>query len=113
MTRITPPISEYTLEDCGAYERFQVNKAQIWHRYYNDGNIIWVPAFENLDDFDKHVLSAFGNSHYWYSVKEGIWYTKSHSMLKGLQPVVETWYQGYLKSRAITANPTSHTVRHS
>lgn len=97
MTRITPPISEYTLEDCGTYERFQVNKAQIWHRYYNDGNIIWVPAFENLDDFDKHVLSAFGNYHHWYSIKDGLWYTNQAYMRKGLKPSVEEWYQDYLQ----------------
>jgi hypothetical protein len=102
MSRIIPPLSEYTLEDCGAYERFQVNKKQVYHRYLNGGNIIWIAVFENLDDFDKHVMARFGNYHYWYSIKDRLWYTNQAYMRKGLKPSVEEWYQDYLKSRAST-----------
>lgn len=98
MSRYYPVLSECTLEDCGAYERFQVNRVQVWHRYFNGGNIIWIAVFENLNEFDEHVLATFGNYHHWYSVKEGLWYTKQSYMRKGLKPSVEEWYQDYLKS---------------
>jgi hypothetical protein len=97
MTRYYPVLSECTLEDCGAYERFQVNHVQVWHRYPNGGNIIWIAVFENLDDFDEHVMASFGNYHHWYSIKDGLWYTNQAYMRKGLKPSVEEWYQDYLQ----------------
>lgn len=111
MTRITPPLSEYKLEDCGAYERFQVNDVQVWHRYLNGGNVIWIAVFENLDDFGEHVIARFGNYHHWYSIKEGLWYTNQAYMRKGLKPSVEEWYQDYLKSTSTATDPSSEIYR--
>jgi hypothetical protein len=100
MSRYYPVLSECILEDFGAYKRFQVNKCQIWHRYNKDDQPIWIPAFENLDDFEKHMVESMGVYHHWYNKPMGCWYTNRFPMREGLRPSIEVWYQDYLKSRA-------------
>lgn len=99
MTRYYPVLSECTLEDCDSYERFQVNKVQVWHRYNKEGEAIWIPVFENLDNFEKHMVKEMGAYHHWYNKPMGVWYTNRFAMRKGLKPSIENWYQDYLKSR--------------
>lgn len=58
MSRYYPVLSECTLEDYGAYERFQVNKIAIWHRYLNGGNIIWIAVFKNLGYLKSRTITS-------------------------------------------------------
>jgi hypothetical protein len=102
MTRYYPVLSECTLEDCGAYERFQVNHVQIWHRYAIEGEVVWIPVFENLEGIEKQLVERAGITHHWYNKHTKLWYTNRFAIREGLRPTIETWYQDYLKSRAAT-----------
>ena len=113
MTRFTPVPSECTLEDCGSYERFQVNKVQVYHRYNKESEVIWVPAFENLEGFEKHIVQGMGAYHHWYSSHTKLWYTNSFPMQEGYRPDVENWYQNYLKSTSTTLHEPTKPNRYA
>jgi hypothetical protein len=109
MSRYYPVLSECTLEDCGAYERFQVNHVQVWHRYLHSGNIIWIAVFKDLDGVD---MEASNEIHYWYSKCLKSWYLNQRS-IGDMRPSIEVWYQDYLKSRAVTTCPASEASTYS
>jgi hypothetical protein len=56
MTRYYPVLSECTLEDCGAYERFQLTNGTVWHRYAMNGEIVWILIFADEEGSDKKKL---------------------------------------------------------
>jgi hypothetical protein len=112
MSRYYPVLSECTLEDCGAYERFQVNKVQVYHRYAMSGDVTWMHAFENLEGVEKLLVEMAGGYHHWYSSHTKLWYINQHPMGQGSRPTIETWYQDYLKSRAATIDPPALPISH-
>jgi poly-gamma-glutamate capsule biosynthesis protein CapA/YwtB (metallophosphatase superfamily) len=113
MTRITPPLSEYKLEDCGAYERFQVNEKQVYHRYNKDGDITWIPAFQSLNEVEQLLFDRYKRCTHTYKAENGLWHMGEAAMGKGMRPSVEEWYQNYLKSRVAASRPASEPLTDS